>query len=186
MSTPEVEPPAPDAASASAETEQVPAQDVSGEGERKAASKRKPSSVEKIWGREVVEHGYAGVPSILIRAQKRLKITPTQMNIVVQMLDYWREPTRKPFPTKKEIANRIGITEKTVQNNVRQLEKANLIRREYRKTAVGDFTSNLYHLDGLVNAVKALEPEFTKVKAERAKARKDLETPEHLREEAVL
>lgn len=185
MSTPEVEPPTPDAGSTSAGTEQAPAQDAPGEGDHKKTSKRRPSSVEKIWGREVVEHGYAGVPSILIRAQKRLKITPTQMNIVVQMLEYWREPTRKPFPTKREIANRIGITEKTVQNNVRQLEKAKFIRREYRKTAVGDYTSNLYHLDGLVDAVKALEPEFTKAKAERAKARKDLETPEHLREEVV-
>jgi hypothetical protein len=60
----------------------------------------------------VLSHGYTGIPSILIQSQKRLGITPLQMNIVIQLLDFWRSPERKPFPTKKLIAGRIGVTEK--------------------------------------------------------------------------
>lgn len=142
---------------------------------------RKPSSTETIWGKDVIRHGYAGVPSILIRGQRRLGINPTQMNIILQLLEYWVEPTRKPFPTKKDIANRIGITDKTVQINIRELEKAGLIRREQRKTAAGDWNSNIYHLDGLIERVRKLEPEFAAEKEARARARRSVETPAGLR-----
>ncbi|MDP2618687.1 MAG: helix-turn-helix domain-containing protein [Hyphomicrobiales bacterium] len=145
-------------------------------------SKRKPSSTERIWGKAVLKHGYTGVPSILIKAQNRIGINQTQMNIILQLLDYWIEPTRKPFPSKKDIAKRIGITGKTVQNNIRALEKAGLIRREMRKTASGDWNSNIYHLDGLVERVQELEPDFAKAKEKRAEARRDAETPVGLRQ----
>jgi predicted transcriptional regulator len=138
---------------------------------------RKPSSTERIWGKAVYSHGYAGIPSILIQAQRRLGINSTQMNIIIQLLDYWHEPSRKPFPTKRELANRIDVTEKTIQNNIRALEKAGLIKREMRKTAAGDWNSNIYHLDGLVEKVQALEPEFAAEKKKRKEIRAALQTP---------
>jgi DNA-binding MarR family transcriptional regulator len=91
------------------------------------AEPRKPSSSEQIWGKAVMSHGYTALPAIMIRAQSRLGINATQFNILVQLLEYWRDPSRRPFPTKKEIAVRIGLTEKTVQLNIRALEKANLV-----------------------------------------------------------
>lgn len=142
---------------------------------------RKPSSTETIWGKEVIRHGYAGIPSILIRGQRRLGINPTQMNIILQLLEYWVEPTRKPFPSKKDIADRIGISAKTVQINIRELEKAELIKRELRRTAAGDWNSNIYHLDGLIEKVRKLEPEFAAEKEARARRRKSVETPTGLR-----
>jgi predicted transcriptional regulator len=139
------------------------------------------SSTEKIWGKSVYSHGYAGIPSILIQAQRRLGINATQMNIIIHLLDYWHEPSRKPFPRKKELATRIGVTDKTIQNNIRELEKAGLIRRQLRKTAAGDWNSNIYHLDGLVQKVQALEQEFAAEKKKRRAAKADLETPAGLR-----
>jgi predicted transcriptional regulator len=139
------------------------------------------SSSEKIWGKTIMRHGYTAVPSILIRAQSRLGINTTQMNIILQLLDYWIDPARKPFPTKKDIANRIGVTDKTVQLNIRELEQAGLITRQMRKTAAGDWNSNIYHLDQLIERVKKLEPEFQKEREEREWARKNLETPVYRR-----
>ena len=138
---------------------------------------KKSSSTERIWGKSVYKHGYAGIPSILIQAQQRLGINPMQMNIIIQLLDSWFDPARKPFPAKKILANRIGVTEKTIQINVRALEQAGLIRREMRKTAVGDWNSNIYHLDGLIAKVQALEPEFAAEKKKRKEAKAALETP---------
>jgi hypothetical protein len=138
---------------------------------------KKASSTERIWGKTVHRHGYAGIPSILIQLQRRIGLNPIQMNIIVQLLDYWFEPTRKPFPSKRELANRIGVTDKTIQNNIRALEKAGLIQREMRRTAAGDWNSNIYHLDGLVAKVQALEPEFAAEKKKRREARAALETP---------
>lgn len=138
---------------------------------------RNPSSTERIWGKAVLAHGYTAIPSILIQAQARLGVTPLQMNILVQLLEYWRDPGRHPFPTKKEIAARIGVTDKTIQTNIRQLELAGLLRREQRKTAAGDWGSNIYHLDGLVERVRKLEPDFTAAREKRRRAKEQAETP---------
>ena len=66
---------------------------------------------------------------------------------------------------------------KTIQINIRELETAGLVRRETRKTAAGDWNSNIYHLDGLVKRVREIEPEFAEEKKKRAEARKTVETP---------
>lgn len=144
-------------------------------------SARNLSSTEKIWGKAVYGHGYAGIPSMLIQAQRRLGINPMQMNIIIQLLDYWREPSRKPFPTKRELAQRMDVTEKTIQNNTRKLERAGLLLREQRKTAAGDWNSNIYHLEGLVARVQALEPEFAAEKKLRRERKAALQTPKGLR-----
>lgn len=62
--------------------------------------------------------------------------------------------------------------------------KAKLIRREMRRTAAGDWDSNIYHLDGLVERVQALEPDFAKERAAKEawrEARKDAELSPHKR-----
>lgn len=158
--------------------------DSEAEQEIAPTTRRSTSSLDRIWGREVTSHGFAGVPSILIRAQKRIGLSPIQLNIILQLLEYWHDPERKPFPTKRDIADRIGVTQKTIQTNIRALEQAGLVRREYRKTSVGDHTSNMYHLDGLVSRVKALEPDFTRARAERQRIRRKPELPAYKAVEA--
>lgn len=145
---------------------------------------KKASSTERIWGKAVYGHGYAGIPSILIQGQRRIGLNPMQMNICIQLLDYWFDPARKPFPTKKDLAQRIGCTEKTIQNNIRALEKAGLVKRQLRRTAAGDWNSNIYHLDGLVAKVQALEPEFTEEKQQRAALKSQLQKPGGLKAKA--
>ena len=141
------------------------------------ANTKTASSHEKIWGKAVVANGYAGIPSILIQAQSRLGLTAMQFNILVQLLDYYRDPNRAPFPSRAELGRRIGVKPKTIQTNMRQLEQAGLVRREMRKTAAGDWASNIYHLDGLVERVKKLEPEFTEARKEREAGRARVSTP---------
>lgn len=142
-----------------------------------ATPTRSASSHERIWGKPVLSHGYAGIPSILIQAQSRLGVTAMQFNILVQLLDYYRDPGRKPFPSRAELATRMGVKSKTIQNNMRQLEEAGLVRREMRKTAAGDWNSNIYHLDGLIERVRKLEPEFTKARTEREESKRRVATP---------
>ena len=50
---------------------------------------------------------------------------------------------------------------------------AGLIRREARRTAVGDWNSNIYHLNGLVARIQAIEPEFTAAQKEAGAAQKE-------------
>lgn len=145
---------------------------------------RRVSSTEAIWGKPVAAHGYAGVPSMLIRAQGRLGLSPLQFCLVVQLLEYWRDAARRPFPSKRDVAERMGVTEKAIQINMRALEKAGLVRRELRRTAAGDPDTNVYHLDGLVERVRALEPEFAREREARRAAReagRNAERPPHRR-----
>lgn len=135
------------------------------------------SSTERIFGTKVLSHGYTGVPNILLRAQKRLGITPTQLNIIVQLLGYYYDPLRPPFPTKRDLAQRIGITEQTLRINIKALEDVGLITREQWKTAAGDYGSNRYHMTGLVKKLKELEPDFEEERKERQEASKLTETP---------
>jgi predicted transcriptional regulator len=128
-------------------------------------------------GKAVRNYGYAGIPSIMIQGQRRLGVTPLQMNILIQLLDYLYDPTRQPFPRKSEIADRMGVTPKTIQTNIRALERAGLIRREIRRKAAGDYDSNVYHLDGLIARMQTLEPEFRQFKEQRQQARRRVQMP---------
>ena len=109
--------------------------------------------------------------------QKAERRDLVEQHVLVQLLDYYRDPHRAPFPSRAELGRRIGVKPKTIQTNMRQLEQAGLVRREMRKTAAGDWASNIYHLDGLVERVKKLEPEFTEARKEREAARARVSTP---------
>jgi hypothetical protein len=139
-----------------------------------------PPNFERLWGKKVKAVGYAAIPSILIRAQRRLGLNPTQFCILVQLLEYWRSPERAPFPTKQQLSDRIGVKPSTIKTNMRQLEQAGFIHREQHKTSAGDWGANTYHLDGLVAKIQALEPEFAEEKRKRAAASKRVVTPKGL------
>ncbi len=135
------------------------------------------SSTQRIFGPKVMDHGYTALPNILMRGQNRLGINTTQFNIIAQLLSYWFDPVRPPFPSKRELAQRMGITVQTLRINIKALEEQGLVVREQRKTAAGDYGSNTYHLDGLVKALKKLEPDFDEERKERQQSKNLTEKP---------
>jgi DNA-binding transcriptional MocR family regulator len=118
----------------------------------------------------------------MVRAQHRLGVNPTQFCILIQLLEHWRTRERAPFPTKQQLADRIGVSQSTIQQNMQQLEKAGLVKRVKHKTASGDWGANTYHLDGLVARLEAIEPEFEEEKEQRKAARRRVETPKGKRQ----
>jgi len=144
---------------------------------RPSGSQPKKSSTERIFGSKVLSHGYTGIPNILLRGQKRLGISATQFNIIAQLLSYWIDPNRPPFPSKRDLAGRIGITEQTLRINIKALEEQGLVVREQRVSAFGDFSSNTYRLDGLVKKLTELEPDFEEERKERQEGRSLTEKP---------
>lgn len=64
---------------------------------------------------------------------------------------------------------------------MRALEKAGYTKREMRKTAAGDWNSNIYRLDGLATKLRALEPEFVAEKGQRKEAKVALQIPRHVK-----
>lgn len=121
---------------------------------------------EQKWGKDVMKIGFSIIPSLLLRAQQRLGLNPTQLAILMQLADYWWDEARKPYPSKQALSERLGISPRQIQRHIAEMEKAGLVERIERRAAHQGKLSNTYDLTGLVERLKKLEPEFREVKEE--------------------
>lgn len=138
-----------------------------------------------VWPGRIKKHGFVMVPNILISYQRRLGLSSQQLNTVLVLLSYWWDRDRLPFPSKALIANRMGVSERTVQRNLQELENAGYITRISRRFRGRGQSSNSYSLQGLIDRLLALEDEYA-ASAEKVERFKELqaianETPKPLR-----
>lgn len=136
-------------------------------------------SSEAKWGKKVMALGFCIVPSLLLRAQSRLGLNPTQLAIILQLSEYWWESERKPYPSKKAMGERLGLSPRQVQRHLAELEKANLISRIERRGGHGGKLSNKYDLEGLVLKLSELEPEFRRADKSAKASRRDVSKRGH-------
>ena len=127
---------------------------------------------EKKWGRKVIALGFCVVPSLLLRAQQRLGLNPTQLAVLMQLCDFWWDSDRKPFPGKKALSERLGLSPRHVQRYIAELEQAGLVQRIERRAGHGGKLTNIYDLSGLVERLNKLEPQFRSVEEEAKASRK--------------
>jgi hypothetical protein len=149
-----------------------------------AKSGAKPKSkkgrrAEDKWSPEVLVFGYTALPNLLLRAQSRLKITPSQFNVLAQLTEHWWKAKEYPFPAKDRIAARMKKSPRQIQRYIAQLEKAGYIKRIERFTGRKAQTSNGYSFDGLINKLKAVAPKFRKEEEQRKLRRKRFEKDEN-------
>ncbi|MET0116418.1 MAG: helix-turn-helix domain-containing protein [Sedimenticola sp.] len=137
-------------------------------------AKKAAQASEKKWGKEVMKLGFTIVPSLLLRAQQRLGLNPTQLAVLLQLADYWWDEDRKPYPSKKALSERLGLSPRTVQRYIAELEDAGLVKRIERRAAHKGKQSNMYDLTGLVERLKELEPEFREVQEETKAMRRQV------------
>lgn len=135
-----------------------------------AAKPTQKASVEK-WGQAVMDLGFCVVPSLLLRAQRRLNLSPTDLAVLLQLCDFWWDKDRKPYPSKETLAQRLSLSERQVQRYIANLEKEGLVQRQQRHATNGGKLSNTYDLSGLVRKLQEFEPEFREVE-EANKARR--------------
>lgn len=136
---------------------------------------------EKKWGKDVMGLGFSIIPSLLFRAQRRLGLSPTQLAIIVQIADFWWDESRKPYPSKETLSERLGLSERQIQRHIAELENAGLVERVERRAAHKGKLSNAYDLSGLVERLKELEPEFREADEEAKSLRKEVARPGGLR-----
>ncbi len=140
---------------------------------QKRAAKSYLNETKSKWGSRTVELGYTILPNILIERQQSLGLSSLDVCIILNLLKHWWEESRRPFPSKTSIANCIGVTARTVQRRIERMEKDGFIRREQRReTGSGSkgSRSNVYHLDGLI---QALQPYTLEAHEERRRRRKE-------------
>src|SRR3546814_21177531 len=99
----------------------------------------------------------------------------------MHLADIWWEKEHRPWPKKQLLAERMDMSERQIQRQIAELESAGLVQRVERTRPGRGKTSNEYDLSGLVKKLKALEPEFTEMKQENKKRRKNVALSQHRR-----
>lgn len=142
----------------------------------------KSSDEEKIltrkWGKEIMAANYTVVPSVLIRGQERLGINATELAVLINLLDHWWEADKMPWPSKGLIAERLQVSEKTVQRAIVRLETGGLLKRSPRyNQKTGGRTSNEYDLSPLVAALKPIAIDMAKADKDAQALKKQAQRP---------
>lgn len=139
---------------------------------------------EAKWGTAVMDLGFSIIPSLLLRAQRRLGLNPTQLAVLLQLCDYWWDEKRKPFPSKEALSQRLGLSTRQVQRQIAALEAVGLVKRIERIGRHGGKLSNIYDLSGLAKRLQELEPDFRQVEEEHRQRREDVAKPGYRRRAA--
>jgi predicted transcriptional regulator len=115
--------------------EAAPLTDVQDSSE--AAPVAAPSIKDKWQGAVGPRSGFVAVPMALLRLQTKLKLTPTDLVVLVNLLAHWWQSDRNVFPRSTTIATRMGVDKRTVQRSTQKMVKAGLIEREVVETPLG-------------------------------------------------
>jgi predicted transcriptional regulator len=117
------------------------------------------STFKQKWGEETSSVGFTPFPSTLIFAQAELGLTPIEMNILLNLLVHWWEKDKYPYPSQKAIAYRMGVSSRTVQRVLLDLEEKKIIIRQRTSRENKVYRGrNIYNLEPLVETLKILSP----------------------------
>ncbi len=126
---------------------------------------------EKKWTPTLMKAGWTAIPNVIFERQQALGLDPLDINILLHIASYWWSKDSKPYPSKVTIAKAIGVDPRTIQRRIAALEAAKLIRRQERRISKLGSKTNIYHLDGLIEAAKPYALEKIEARAAEATAR---------------
>lgn len=127
---------------------------------------------EEKWSKPVWTSGWTGLPIVLIENQRQLGLDALDVNILLHLVSRWWRAEGKPHPSKGSIAQAMNVDPRTVQRRIAAMEKAGYLRREERRESPRGSETNIYHLDGLVEALQPFAEEKLADRAEREEAAK--------------
>lgn len=136
--------------------------------------------LEKRWTKELVGAGWTAIPNVLLEKQNAFGLKPMELNLILQIAKYWWDAGSAPFPSVKTLAETIGVTPRTVQKNLAELEEKGMIEKKARYYAQGGQKSNEYTFQGLIVQCKPFAEEMVaerKRKKNTEKAIKRRTTP---------
>jgi hypothetical protein len=127
-------------------------------------TKRRPSGAAK-WGAAALA-GFQPVPDVLLVKQHEMKLQPVDMLVLLNLTSYWWYRDEPPYPRTNIIAQRIGISPRTVQRVLKKLEEKGYIERGHWKDRYGKerpavfFTGLLTKLEHLARTDPWLGPKM--------------------------
>jgi DNA-binding MarR family transcriptional regulator len=120
---------------------------------------------EAKWGKTLMAAGWTAFPSVILERQRGLGLEALDINIILQLAKYWWHPDNPPHPSKRTIAECIGVDPSTVRRRIQRLEELGFIRRSPRRGDDGRQLSNTYHFDGLIKEATTFAQEQIEARA---------------------
>ncbi|MBF0752622.1 MULTISPECIES: helix-turn-helix domain-containing protein [unclassified Pasteurella] len=109
-------------------------------------------SLEKKWGEANLDDGWAAIPIGLLKKQSELAISPLGLNIIINLLSYWWYRDRAPYPSQETLANRIGVSKRSIQREIKNLTRLGIIDKSSTARSDKKYKGrNVYELEKLVN-----------------------------------
>lgn len=107
---------------------------------------------EKKWSKPLMDAGWTVFPSVIIENQKQLGLDAVDVNIILHLASKWWKAEGKPHPSKGTIALAMDVDPRTIQRRIARMEGVGFIRREERRETSTGSKTNIYHLEGLIEA----------------------------------
>ena len=124
---------------------------------------------ERKWSKDPMDAGWTAFPSVILERQKALGLDAMDLNIILHLASHWWTKDNKPYPSKTTIAEAMGVTPRTVQRRIVEMEKGGIIHREERRIPGKGSKTNRYHLDGLIKEARPYAKEKLEERARRQK-----------------
>ena len=97
-----------------------------------------------------LDAGFVVVPVLLLRHQKDLGLDDGAMMTLLNVIASWWYEGKLPFPGTHTIAQRMGVSERTVQRHLTKLEKLGLLQRRAAADLRNETRRTSYDPAGLV------------------------------------
>lgn len=124
---------------------------------------------EKKWTKPLMEAGWTVLPSVILDRQQAFDLDPVDINILMHLAKHWWYQDNLPHPSKKAIADCMGVSPSTVQRHIARMERDGLIQRRKRFDKTYGQQTNLYDFAGLI---KEAAP-YAQEELERREKRKE-------------
>jgi predicted transcriptional regulator len=136
-----------------------------------APKERRLRENEKKWTPPVMEAGWTLWPSVFLKYQRQLGLTPLHVNVLLQVARCWFKADSPPYRAKKSIAEALGVSTKTIQRALSELRARGYLEPEKRHDGNGGQRASAYHFGGLIAAARPYAEEMVKQRTEKIAAR---------------
>jgi hypothetical protein len=92
--------------------------------------KGNPSDATQLekWGK-AGKAGFQVVPNVLFRAQSVLDIDAIDVVILLNLSMHWWDRTKLPYPSAQLLSQRMGLSRRTIERHIQNLDKRGFIQR---------------------------------------------------------
>lgn len=105
--------------------------------------------------RSALDAGFQVVPNVLVRAQAKLGLDALDLAVLLNITMHWWRSDELPYPQPKVIANRVGVSTRTIERRLEQLEERGFIARLAAEKSADKIVRRRIDLSGLIAKLEA-------------------------------